>query len=775
MGSDRFRFDNGLNFGGENGNVVTNGHDYRIVANGNSLATLVEDETDGVSWDGGALDESELDLDNQLVLLSSYQNGENRNLDHYAWCRIYSFKVTDSAGASRCELVPARRASDGALGLYDTIRDTFLVNAGTGKFSAPPATKVWNDGASGKVSSQGSWADNAVWPDGANGAYFGNTKGGAANVWNDYAMSESDRMADFFVQDGAFYIYADNTIYHDNFYLINGTSSEFAPGTSASVVKRGDWTSTGGEFIIGWKSGVTVAFTNETGSCAGIGGSFAGTRNLAFQVAGWGSTTTTAPEAPYSGMDAEFTMNGGSVTVVGGVNAGIACANDSNARLVVNGGTMSVGATTYIGIGEGSNGELSLNGGTFETRKIEYGGGGSASLAFNGGTLKAKADTKTFIEEDPRLVVQTGVRGGTIDTAGCDITVPASISGDGGMTIAGGGTVALTGENTYAGATVIEAGTLLKMPAADNLAGDIFVANVSSDVCPLTVLTLTGGDDVDDALLARCSLAEDAPDSVELTKDGASVVAVAVTQVPADARLVFDSGASEWTWRFYDANGSLMTGTVDEGEIGGSSVTVYFGSTDEAAALAALDPVPGWIKGYKMASPFYVVSGSASETFTETYLTLGGNLELRKTGEGTYAMTKDQPHTGGTVVAAGTLTRDSTVTIGSGAARSLTVENGDFTISNSAHMYVGNNGDGVFIVSNGTASVGNFYIGSSGTGAGTVDIEGGTVTVSGWSYLANNGSSGGALLKLGGGTLMTQRINCGSNTDSTILFDGGTL
>lgn len=56
-----------------------------------------------------------------------------------------------------------------------------------------------------------------------------------------------------------------------------------------------------------------------------------------------------------------------------------------------------------------------------------------------------------------------------------------------------------------------------------------------------------------------------------------------------------------------------------------------------------------------------------------------------------------------------------------------------------------------------------------------MNINGGTVTVSGWSYLANSATSGGAVLNLNGGTLATRRINVGTTADSLILFNGGSL
>ena len=54
--------------------------------------------------------------------------------------RIYSCQIYDN-GAKVREMVPAKRDSDGAIGLYDTVGGTFYGNAGTGAFAAGPEVK----------------------------------------------------------------------------------------------------------------------------------------------------------------------------------------------------------------------------------------------------------------------------------------------------------------------------------------------------------------------------------------------------------------------------------------------------------------------------------------------------------------------------------------------------------------------------------------------------------------------------------------------------------
>ena len=156
----------------------------------------------------------------------------------------------------------------------------------------------------------------------------------------------------------------------------------------------------------------------------------------------------------------------------------------------------------YASAYNGDPSYLNLDGGTLTTKMVTYGSGtsGNAFVTFNGGTLKANQATTTFIDNKARLFAKVAAGGGTIDSAGFAITIPAALTSgvaagetDGGMTFKGGGTVTLSGANTYTGATVIDAGTMLQMPAANNLAGNIVVTNATFADCPITVLTLTNG------------------------------------------------------------------------------------------------------------------------------------------------------------------------------------------------------------------------------------------------------------------------------------------
>ena len=75
----------------------------------------------------------EYDPGTELCLFASHTTSVDTGLNNYGSWTFYSFKLYDVDDNLRCDLVPARRNSDGVLGLYDTVRDVFLTNglAGT--------------------------------------------------------------------------------------------------------------------------------------------------------------------------------------------------------------------------------------------------------------------------------------------------------------------------------------------------------------------------------------------------------------------------------------------------------------------------------------------------------------------------------------------------------------------------------------------------------------------------------------------------------------------
>jgi autotransporter-associated beta strand protein len=139
-------------------------------------------------------------------------------------------------------------------------------------------------------------------------------------------------------------------------------------------------------------------------------------------------------------------------------------------------------------------GTLNLNGGTFNAGHIEK-GAGAGGINFNGGVLKASADDPNFIQDfaSTDLNLQSG--GLVLDSNSHAVAVQSVLSGIGGLTKQGAGTLTLSAANTYTGTTSITAGTLtlgasnrIADASATNLGGGTLnLANFSETLAALTL------------------------------------------------------------------------------------------------------------------------------------------------------------------------------------------------------------------------------------------------------------------------------------------------
>jgi fibronectin-binding autotransporter adhesin len=84
-------------------------------------------------------------------------------------------------------------------------------------------------------------------------------------------------------------------------------------------------------------------------------------------------------------------------------------------------------------------------------------GAAMGGLTFNGGMLQFGS---TFNLANTRTITLSG-GGGTFDTNGFNTTISQGITGIGGLTKRGPGTLTLSGSNSYSGGTVLNAGILV--------------------------------------------------------------------------------------------------------------------------------------------------------------------------------------------------------------------------------------------------------------------------------------------------------------------------
>ena len=115
---------------------------------GAQLASVSADETG--SYTAGS----------ELVIFASHGKNISDNLTNWGSYRLYTFRLRNFSDTLRLDLVPAKRLSDDALGVYDLVNNAFLTNDQSGSFIAGPAAKsvyTWTGGASGNISAAANW------------------------------------------------------------------------------------------------------------------------------------------------------------------------------------------------------------------------------------------------------------------------------------------------------------------------------------------------------------------------------------------------------------------------------------------------------------------------------------------------------------------------------------------------------------------------------------------------------------------------------------------
>jgi autotransporter-associated beta strand protein len=183
-----------------------------------------------------------------------------------------------------------------------------------------------------------------------------------------------------------------------------------------------------------------------------------------------------------SGSSGYYNLTGGIVNI-NDVNIG----SSGSGTFDQSGGTCSM-TVLIMASQTGSSGTYNLTGGTLTIRGENSlsplrKGDGTAAFNFGGGTLQAGPG---FASSLPMTL--TGINGDAkIDTAGWAVTLSGQLSGQGGLKKLGGGTLTLTANNNYNGATTINAGTLA-LDAEASLASNLInvVGGAKFDVSALS-------------------------------------------------------------------------------------------------------------------------------------------------------------------------------------------------------------------------------------------------------------------------------------------------
>jgi autotransporter-associated beta strand protein len=221
-------------------------------------------------------------------------------------------------------------------------------------------------------------------------------------------------------------------------YNTVATTVNFEPG-SAVTVTTGKTVQLGNTAASGGFQGQTL---NANGTVTGTGSLFVGRGGL-LNVGGSWTQSGTATVAAQGGGIATMTVTPG-------------------------GSFIYTSATQFVLNNSSASGTLAVDGGTFTTgvklHNTNAGAGGTNPakvVLSNGGTLKLSAAiADLFTTAGGAQSFQVGSGGGIVDTNSFSTTLNVDVSGTGGLTKSGAGTLTTTGVNSYTGDTTVNGGIL---------------------------------------------------------------------------------------------------------------------------------------------------------------------------------------------------------------------------------------------------------------------------------------------------------------------------
>lgn len=493
-------------------------------------------------------------------------------------------------------------------------------------------------------------------------------------------------------------------------------------------------------------------------------------------IAGGGTVASQAGRVGYS------LNRNGTVLVTG---AGSRWANSGDLTIGHFGtGSLTIGAggqvsasTTFLAANAGSTGTLDLLGdaaggrGVLETGQI-IAGPGTITLNLNGGILRATRDEAKYIDGFTALAI--GSNGVFVDSNGHNIGIPADLSGSGGLTKLGLGTLTLSGASSYTGDTMVQAGRLVgDNTLSFSLDSNVTIATgatleISSSTSVATVGSLSGGGTIE--IGAGATLITGWSDasrtfSGRFSGDGALGFTGAGTQLYTGTGTLgggFITCACTGG-QFIIRGGSLTLGDdiqimggalrVDQGgrlDNSGKALFVTSSATVDGAGSSITTGIT-LVQGFAGATSL-TVSGGGTLTGTggASLIGFGGTVEARVTGPGSLWSV------GGGGLAIGPGATDATsVTVAEGGE--LRITSGDLQIETLGRLNIGDGG----------------RAGSVNVMAGAI-VNNGAIVANFTDRYTHSGeiAGSGSLTKAGSGTLVLTGTN--SYTGATTV-DAGTL
>ena len=436
-------------------------------------------------------------------------------------------------------------------------------------------------------------------------------------------------------------------------------------------------------------------------------------------------------------------------------------------------------------------------------------GGNALTLAAGGLADNSIAGTNTI----SLGLAFAATRTVTVGNAGTTLTISGVISGAGGLTKSGSGTVTLSAANTYTGVTTINAGTIAiavdaglgAAPGAPTAGKLTFGGGTLRTTASFTLAANRGI-----ALTGAGTISTDP--GTTLTYGG--IAAGAGTLTKAGTGTLILSGANTYTGATAISAGTLQLGATNTVP-SGSAVTVSGGATfdlhgfsDAIGSLAGAGTVTSGAAG---AVTLTAGANNGSTTFSGIIQNGSGTVALTKGGTGTMTLSSANTYSGATTVSAGVLDVQNNSSLGT-TVGATTVTGGAALQLDGSGLVVAEpvtlNGTGIAAggalrqVANSNTWSGAITLGSASrinAAAGTLAVTGGitnggfllTVGGAGNTTISSTAISGtGGLTKDGTGTLTLSASNTytgattvtagtllvnGSQSSSAVSLNGGTL
>ena len=464
------------------------------------------------------------------------------------------------------------------------------------------------------------------------------------------------------------------TLVADSSYAIStGASVSVATGATL-VAEAGGWSAAGINSLVNyalWSPGAVLGIDTTSGNFAyqyNIGG------GLGLEKLGPNTLTLTGANTYTGGTTiAAGTLEIGSGGSAGSIvdTSGTTITDNGNLTFELSTATICAAAITGSGsVTENGSGTLTLanaannytNGTTVSAGMLAVScdgdlGSDSGALSLAGGALETTATGVTYQRE---IILNQGLD--TVNNDGNSVTLAGVISGTGTLVESGGGTLALTGSNTYSDGTIINQGTLqacnasalgattgsltVSAGAALDLdasigVGDLLGSGVIDNLSGSSTLTV-GNNNYSSTF---SGVIQNTCGTIALTKVGSGTLALSGPNT-------YSGGTDLQGGVLNFAQGALGSGTTDSIAFDGG--TLYWASGNSQDISGQIAPI---------------ASGESAIVYTNgNNVTFAGSLSgaggLTKLGDGRLTLTSTgNCYTGGTNVVAGTLEAASTAAL----------------------------------------------------------------------------------------------------------------